>query len=451
MRKVLLTIFYSSIILFTACDDFLDITPTGMVIATTGEEYRKLLTYEYKNMPSDRGLATLRSDEMLLDKSSTTAEDYDSFFDIWIWNDDAPQPTTTSFGWRRYYHTIYIANYLLEHKDKITEVTSLERQQLIGEAYMFRAYMHFLLANLYAEPYTACIPEETRGVPLQLKADVNEVSGSSTLAKVYEQIVSDINEAKKNLNVEKWAEGQTYRFTKVSADALLARVLLYMGDWSGASKAAQDVLAYNSQLEDMTKSSSLFPNSYKSVESILALENIMTPTYFGIGRPSVSLLSIYKSGDMRKSKYYKQITASKSTLLKGGSDELRCSFRTGEMYLIVAECEAMQGHTSVAADSLIHLMKYRYSSTYYTRYADAVKAMTNEALIEEIHNERARELAFEGHRWFDLRRTNRPLMNKLYDGEEYQLDTDDARYTLRFPSDAIAANPEIQTIIKTNK
>ena len=48
---------------FTSCDDFLDITPTGKVIAKTGKEYRALLTYEYKNFPEDRGLATLRSDE----------------------------------------------------------------------------------------------------------------------------------------------------------------------------------------------------------------------------------------------------------------------------------------------------------------------------------------------------------------------------------------------------
>ena len=41
---------------FTSCDDFLDITPTGKVIAKTGKEYRALLTYEYKNFPEDRGL-----------------------------------------------------------------------------------------------------------------------------------------------------------------------------------------------------------------------------------------------------------------------------------------------------------------------------------------------------------------------------------------------------------
>ena len=36
---------------FSSCDKFLDIRPTGKVIAETGEEYRALLTYEYKNFP----------------------------------------------------------------------------------------------------------------------------------------------------------------------------------------------------------------------------------------------------------------------------------------------------------------------------------------------------------------------------------------------------------------
>ena len=51
-------------LIFAGCDDFLDIHPTGMVIAETGEEYRALLTDVYSKIPEDRGLTTLRSDEM---------------------------------------------------------------------------------------------------------------------------------------------------------------------------------------------------------------------------------------------------------------------------------------------------------------------------------------------------------------------------------------------------
>ena len=47
----------------------------------------------------------------------------------------------------------------------------------------------------------------------------------------------------------------------------------------------------------------------------------------------------------------------------------------------------------------------------------------------------------EGHRWFDLRRTTRPRIQKELGGSIYVLEQDDARYTLRIPQEAIDANP----------
>ena len=67
--------------------------------------------------------------------------------------------------------------------------------------------------------------------------------------------------------------------------------------------------------------------------------------------------------------------------------------------------------------------------------------MEKDALITEILEERARELAFEGHRWFDLRRTTRPRIQKVIDGQTYILEENDSRYTLRIPQAAIDANP----------
>lgn len=440
---------------FTSCDDFLDITPTGKVIAKTGKEYRALLTYEYKNFPEDRGLATLRSDEMTLSKASTSTEDYDSYFDIWAWNDLNQQSTTASFGWRRYYSAIYIANYIIENQTKITEATQDEISQLVGEAYMMRAYCHFLLVNLYADAYTHCNPATTRGIPLSLEANVNNVLTCSSVEQVYQQVIADIKEAKTRLKVAVWDEGYTYRFNQISADALLARVYLYKGDWQDALAEAKVVMEKHGDLEDLTDSKVL-PNYYKSVESIVALEQVMTSGYVKMGVPSKALVDTYRTGDKRKALYFKAQTASVYSLIKygdKGNDGYRCSFRSAEAYLIAAEAAAQNAADNATADDanlveartyLKALMAKRYAQAKYTQYAAKLDTMQKADLLKAIYNERTCELAFEGHRWFDLRRTTRPQLSKTYGENSYVLEANDSRYTLRFPIEAVEANPNIE-------
>lgn len=428
----------------SSCNDFLDITPTGKVIAKTGKEYRALLTYEYKYFPEDRGLATLRSDEVVMDNTTAT-DDYNSYFDIWAWNDTERQGTTSSFGWRRYYHAIYIANYIIEHQDEITEASQEEINQMLGEAYMMRAYCHFLLVNLYATPYTHCTPSTTRGIPLSVKADVNAVLKCSSVEQVYKQVLDDIADAKKLLNVTAWESGLNYRFNTVSADALLARVCLYKADWQGALNAAKDVITEHGDLEDLTQSSGYkLPNDYQSVENILALEQVMTSSYAKIGSPSQALVSKYASGDQRKRKYFRQETLTKSSLLKGGSNQYSCSFRSAEAYLTAAEASAELNDLKGARGYLLTLAAKRYTASRLATYTSELETMDKATLIQAIYDERERELAFEGHRWFDLRRTTEPSLSKTYKGTTYTLDEGDSRYTLRFPTEAVEANPGIE-------
>ena len=425
----------------SACDNFLDITPTGKVIAETGDEYRALLTYEYKYFTKDRYMTTLRTDEMLMDKVKTSSTDLDAYLDLWRWKDDNPSPTTSYFSWRSYYHSVYIANYIIQNQKKIKEATAQEISQLVGEAYMMRAYCHFLLVNLYAEPYTHCTPSQTRGVPMLLEPDVNAIPGSSSVETVYNQILSDLDKAEQYLNVEEWELGKNYRFNTTSAQALRARTYLYMGRWSDALEASKEVLSVYDELEDMNNSTTL-PNSYKSKESIVALERFSSNLYTAVDMPASEFISLYRSGDQRRTKYFKRVTSSTYSLLKGRSDEFSCSFRTAEFYLTAAEAAARLGHTTDAINYLTPLMTKRLNASAYQTTTALIGTMTEEELIQEILDERARELAFEGHRWYDLRRTSQPALTRVYDGTTYMLLPE--QYTMRFPSEAVEANPEIE-------
>lgn len=441
MKTRILLITLLGLLTLTSCDDFLDITPTGKVIAQTGEEFRALLTYEYHNFAKDRYMITLRTDEIQMDVTKTSSTDKDAYLDLWRWQDDTPAPTTSYFSWRTYYHTLYIANYVIEHQSEITEATSVEVNQLVGEAYMLRAYCHFLLVNLYAEPYTHCVPETTRGIPMQLEADVTAVLGCSSVKAVYEQVLSDLDKAEQYLQVETWELGKNYRFNKPSAQALRARTYLYMGDWKNALTAATTLLETYNKLENMN-SSKILPNSYKSVESIVSLESFSSNLYTAINTPSFDFINTYRTGDQRKSKFYKKVTSSSYTLQKGGGDEFVSSFRTAELYLTAAEAAARLGDTDAAISHLTPLLENRLNKSALATATTLIGEMSEEELIQEILDERARELAFEGHRWYDLRRTTQPTLTRDYNGATYTLTPQ--QYTMRFPSEAVAANPEIE-------
>lgn len=422
----------------SSCDDFLDITPTGKVIASTGEEYRAMLTYEYKYFPNDRHMTIVRTDELKL-SGQTASSDLDAYLDLWLWKDENPSPTTSYFSWRSYYHTIYIANYILEHQDEISDATDKVVSQLVGEAYMMRAYCHFLLVNLYAEPYTHCTPATTRGVPLMLEADVNAIPLSSSVEAVYQQVLSDIVEAEKHLNVDKWALGENYRFSTVSAKALYTRTLLYMGRWQEALTAAKAVINARPDLVDLNVSSALLPDDYQSDENIMALEHFSTNLSTVINQPSSDFIALYRTGDQRKSKYYKRETSTTYSLLKS---EGFCSFRSAEAYLTAAEAACQLGQLTNAIDLLKPLLQKRLNATAYSDALTLMQAMDQAQLLQEIYDERARELAFEGHRWYDLRRTTRPALNHNYGGQTYTLTPN--KYTMRFPTEAVESNPEIE-------
>ena len=440
-RKTYIFSLLASLLLLTSCDNFLDVQPTGKVIAKTGEEYRALLTGIYNSFPDDRSLTTLRTDELTLDPASITAEDYNTYFDIWTWNDITPDENTTSYSWRNFYHTIYIASYVIEKEGEITEASTAERSQLAGEAYMLRAYCYSILVNLFGQPYTKCNPATALAVPLLVSADVESVLERSTVEAVYQQILSDISMAKQKLNVDTWDEDLKYRFNTTSADALQARVCLYMGRWQEALDAAKAVIAAYPDLEDLTQTTYTMPDNYKSKEAIVCLEQVMKSAYKAIGVPNRDFITSIRTGDLRKNRYFKAKTSQIYDLLKGGDNECRSTFRSAEAYLTAAEAAARLGNLTEAIGQITPLVQNRYLAALQTTVATEMTVMTQEQLIDFILEQRRCELCFEGHRWFDLRRTTQPQIDKTYDGITYTLQQGDSRYTIPIPREAISANP----------
>ena len=169
----------------------------------------------------------------------------------------------------------------------------------------------------------------------------------------------------------------------------------------------------------------------------------MTASYYRAGKVNNELWRLFNSADKRRSKYFRQVTASNIQIQKGGSNQYAYSCRTGEIYLNAAEAALETVGIDEARFYLLKLMQSRYNDSYYQQRESAILAMEKDELIIEILEERRRELAFEGHRWFDLRRRERKQLTKTYLGETFVLEENDSRYAIRIPSEAIAANPEL--------
>ena len=159
-------------LLLSSCDSYLDIQPVGQVIPNTLAEYRALFTTAYNTALNDRGICEIRTDIATILQSDATSKN--SLGDVEKWNDVNPNASTRQFGWAAYYTNIYYANAIIDKKDEISEGSQEDINQLVGEAYLMRAYMHFILVNLYGQPYTATGALETKAVPLKLNTDLEE-------------------------------------------------------------------------------------------------------------------------------------------------------------------------------------------------------------------------------------------------------------------------------------
>ena len=117
--------------------------------------------------------------------------------------------------------------------------------------------------------------------------------------------------------------------------------------------------------------------------------------------------------------------------------------RTEEMYLILAEAYARQnGGMGGAIGYLNTMRRVKFKTGEYVELK--ASDFTQETLLDYIAVERRRELCFEGHRWFDLRRTTRPEMQRVgYNDEVAHLDQNDPRYVLQIPQKELSVNPSI--------
>ena len=437
----------------TGCKkDWLDAKPQkSLVVPTTIADFQALLDNSSGSTDIGFNMDQPALDEIGAGDFYMTDANYNSREPIernaYIWaTGDVYAGSTFVADWNLPYKRIFNANVVLDGIKGITLINSSEQiawNNVKGAALFFRAYDHYSLAQLFCKPYIKASASTDMGIPLRLTSDFNTPSVRSTVQTTYDQILSDLKNAKALLPVE-LPNTIIYknRPTKVAADAMLARVYLSMSQYDSAFKCADNCLQkYNKLMDYNTISSSSLTPFARFNDEVIFQKLLLYYAPFTASRLIVDT-TFYKSydvNDRRKSCFFR--LRSGVYTYKGSYDPSFVPFSglaTNEIFLIRAECNARLGNSSAALTDLNTLLAQRWVTGTFM----PITASTPDEALNTILTERRKELCFRGLRWSDLRRLNLEsrfavTLTRKVNGQVYTLPPNDDRYVLPIPPNVI--------------
>lgn len=393
-------------------------------------------------------LGILSADELFFqpgyyDKSLSTSER-----NAYTWQQNIFDPGEVPFDWARFYQQIYYANIVLERINTLLSYANNDSylKRIKGDALFKRAIAHFQLLQLFAPGYAATSAATDLGIPLKLRSDEDEVIIRPSLQECYDQILADLVEAQKLLQVQP-DPYHPNRASQVAASALLARVYLCMGSWQQSIDAAEAVIQrYDSLVNYNLLDSSLgLPLQAANKEIIYLLkapdqsgQNALVLGLFATGtNVDTNLIKLYGPNDRRLSLYFHQRTTSKTWTVRPGFTGTFIPFEgisISEVYLTLAESYAWLGKPDLALTRLEKLLRNRYTTNANLNLPTANQP---EAVLDRILTERKKEIPFRGLRWMDIKRLNRQnrtiSQQRIVNGAIYTIAPNDPRYALPLP------------------
>lgn len=329
--------------------------------------------------------------------------------------------------WTSAYQAIFLANATIEgiSKSQSNELRDSVKRQFIAEAKFWRAFSHLYLIQFFGD------------VPLVLTSDFNQTRTyrRTPQDQVYHQILIDLQEAEHDLpRTFAAGSGQRVRVNAWAATALLARVYLYIRDYTTAISKATEVITATHLFNMPKLSDSFLANSHEAILQLLPtnmysdLLNATPEGYTFLPSPlntgniyyrlSDHLLEAFELGDQRQEQWIGLTDRTASQLpsptsvhfpfkykqgiyngaLGAPSPEYYTVLRLAEMYLIRAEAALIDPSGDIsAARSDLNKIRSRAGLT------DLPLTLDRQELIASLWQERQVEFFVEwGHYWIDI-------------------------------------------------
>ncbi len=474
--------------IFSSCEkDFLEILPTdavsdGGIAASTGTAWASLngihrALYVRYGSQGRVGLGSWlyhqaeQGDDMVFNYATWTTH--------LRWLDRSETSSYNQSAWEMFYAWIANANVLINGVGENTSGDQADKDAIVGQALLYRAFLHYNLVQQWADRYREGENNTQLGVPYMFTA-TTEPQARSTVEEVYGYINDDIDQA--IILLDGYSRKNKSHLNIDVARGLKARVALTMGEYGTAITYAQAARADYELMEFDEYAQGFRMNSESSGEYMWAsqIQEDQTDKWGNYGAylsRNFSSTSIRANPRSINSLLYDQITATdvRKTLwdptglhldLQASGVEIVSSanrfpytnqkfiavstadsrvdvpnMRVSEMYLIEAEAQARLGTNDAAAAAVLYEMAVVRDPAY------TLSANIGPALIDEIMIQRRVELWGEGQRFFDLKRLNLPLdrtgsnHSSSINGSLMSYPAGGTEWTRLIPLDELNANP----------
>lgn len=422
-------------------------TEEDMNLAINGMYYGVRASGSYYN-GSWNIVADAMSDNLIINQAGRR-----SLNDYQRWN---LKPGATEYGFFAGGYTIVRrANAILENIDKFP--AGPFRDNTKGQALALRAMTYFDMSRVYGKTYTNASNEDLT-IPYVTTTDPTILPAKEPVKGFYDKVLADLNQALPLIN----ASNGTGKLNKAAVAGLLSRVNLYKGDYAAVITAANTALGATPDLPGIADFPKIWTDQtekgvlFKVINNLVDNVNTQGVNYYQPVNGELkseyvveyNFMQLFTATDVRTSTYirtspYLQITYNNVIKYNGGTGKALgvCDakvLRTAEVLLNRAEAYYRSSNeTSALAD--LNLLK----ANRYTGFTNI--SLSGQALLDEIYKERRLELAFEGDRFWDLKRRHLPIQRDGTKGDRSDgsgvsyvptavtLDANDYRFQLPIP------------------
>ncbi len=351
----------------------------------------------------------------------------------------SPDQANARYFWYISYKIINGANTVIEIANSI-ENKDNDQNQLLGENYFLRAFSHFNLLRFYAKPYT--YGGQNPGIIIRESTSGEAKKARATVEECYQFVINDLEMAASLMTKSK---GNQYA-SKEAAWALLSRVYLYMEDNDKTIEYADMVINSGSfALETSTSFPDMYANAASHSEPIFIVAFTQEDNRGKFGSIASMLYSDGNSGwgEEFASESYRDVLDDNMNDVRWSvidtlyeEDGLTVDTHMGIEVFYITKFSFQDGDPNLASPIMLRLAEmYLNKAEAYAKNGDVTNALSNvneirsnrglegdlyasvpagSTILDVVLKERRLELAFEGHRNFDIYRNKQNLYRNYW-------------------------------------